>query len=262
MGIFTRFWDWTKAGMPLGKVGERISKLPVIGKIFAWKPETTLDVVLAGTGVGLLSAVGPTAVVKAIVPAVKIVVPKVVAVIPKVAKTVFVATKPGGGVAILKTGARITAGLVGTGMLLESKKAREFVGEKITDLPSLPGEALSLGEKIGQFIEGEGDVTIGEGFKKAGLVGAGAVLATGLIIGGGKALDKLRDLKKDDVLIPEKAVGKEGEIAPVPDVTTITTGKKKYKKRKMPQPSVNVRVNVVSKPSLRQNNKFINVISM
>lgn len=118
-----------------------------------------------------------------------------------------------------------------------------------------------------------GGMAVGEGYEKAKEkgeeYGIGTALKTGGLVGAGviagamipAIIGKVKDIpfkeipflpsepEPEEQLIPEKAVGIEGEVPITPEVTTITTGKKPYKRRRAKiTPSVRqyVRVNVIS----------------
>lgn len=116
-----------------------------------------------------------------------------------------------------------------------------------------------------EVIEGEKPLdveTVKEITKTTGIIaGVGAV---GL--GAGYVAEKIWKRKKKkpeaplvapaaitaptEQLIPEKPVGITGETPITPETTTITTGKKRYKRRRAPKPQVvkqSVRVNVISR---------------
>lgn len=152
-----------------------------------------------------------------------------------------------------------TAALIGTGILVRSPKARTFVAETAIGIPEKVGGILEFGEEVGGVIEGESVFTkekIVTGLKVAGVVGAG-VAAAAIIVPKVKTWWEERGEKApptlstdEEQLIPEKAVG-QLETPVLPATTTITTGKKPYKRRRAtitPSVKQSVRVNVISSP--------------
>lgn len=154
--------------MQLPKVAEAVKKIPILSDILGYTPKPGLEAGLAGTGVGAVAILGPIAAIKATGFFIKQAIPKILPTLGKAAKSIIPKTLKG------KIFAG-TAGLVGYGVLKESPLARSFVVEKIKELPKAPGKAIELGGDIGGLIEGKEDgLTIKEGLKKAGIIGAGA----------------------------------------------------------------------------------------
>ncbi len=166
-----------------------------------------------------------------------------------------------------------TAGLIGIGILKESPIARAFAKKKVKEVPKVPERIIGFGEEVGKVIEKErtfGKEDIIKGLKTAGVVGA---VTAGAIVVVPKVIEKVKEWRAPAIitvppekqLIPEKPVGVEGEVPMTPETTTITTGKKPYKRRRAKiTPSVRqyIRVNVISRPvatGLRITNKrYIN----
>lgn len=149
--------------------------------------------------------------------------------------------------------AKIPIVITGGTVLFKSKKARKVV-DTFTD----PTTAIRGGEIIAETIEtGKPGVSVKEAVVGGGLL-AGAVVGGLAIVKGSQILP---DLLPDKQLIKEKPLGIEGETPITPQTATITTGKKKYKRRKVKKsPSVrqSVRVNIINRPTntgLRITNK-------
>lgn len=161
--------------------------------------------------------------------------------------------------------AKPVVALVGLG-LVSTKGGRELIGYAAEGFVK-GGEQLGLAyEKAAE--KGE-ELTLGEGLKAAGLVGAGLVLGAGApaiiektkeIFAGFETLE----IPPEKQLVTEKPIGIEGEVPITPETTTITTGKKPYKRRRAKiTPSVRqyVRVNVISRSTstgIRQSHKYLN----
>ena len=153
--------------------------------------------------------------------------------------------------------------LFGAG-LLATEGGRKFVKK-------IPGKVFGAGEFTGEVLE---KIEEGEVLPTTGEILVGAGLLGGAIIGGTLLYEKLTDDKKEEPpidttpesldapgeqLIKEKPVG----VADAPmtqETQTITTGKKRYKRRraiKTPSMRQSVRVNIINSP--RHTNKtFIN----
>lgn len=126
-----------------------------------------------------------------------------------------------------------------TGILITSPTARGVVSTFIDD-------PTKLGRGAGEIIEGEKDIGLGEALITGGLVGAGVVLGAGAI----ELVEKFRT--PEDQLIEEKGLG-EAETPITPQTTTITTGRKPYKRRratKTPLVRQSVRVEIINAPKL------------
>lgn len=171
------------------------------------------------------------------------------------------------------------SGLIGYGVLKESPIARKFAKKTAVKITKVPKEAVSLGTGIGKVIEKEkvfGKEDIKKAVKTVGIVGGVAALGAVVIP---KVIEKVKDRGEKPIITPEakavipepekqlikeKPVGIEGETPITPEVTTITTGKKPYKRRRATkQPSVRqyVKVNVINRATatgLRQTHKYLN----
>jgi len=147
----------------------------------------------------------------------------------------------------LKTLARASVGLVGTGILLASPIARKKVAEA-------PKTALEFGKKVGKEIEQPTDkgITIKEGLVKAGIVG-GVVAAT---VGGVKAIVKKRAEAKEKVLEPQDII----DVTPIEDITKPfgAVEKPKIVPKEKVQPSIKNTFNPTIDIRFSKSRKFIN----
>jgi hypothetical protein len=149
--------------------------------------------------------------------------------------------------------AKPVVALIGAG-LVSTAGGRELIGAAAEGL-FIGGEQLGL---LAEELKEEGkELTIGEGLKAAGLVGAGIAAAVGIPI----VIEKVKEFKEKipeiptfkepaEIMIKEKAIGVEGEVPILPETTTITVGKKLYKRRraKITQPVKQyVRVNIINR---------------
>tara|TARA_Y100000310_G_scaffold232406_1_gene235242 strand:- start:377 stop:1270 length:894 start_codon:yes stop_codon:yes gene_type:complete len=171
-----------------------------------------------------------------------------------------------------------TASVLGTGLLIESKKARKFVKETAVNFPEKVGGLLETGGEIGKVIEGEKEFLgedVVDALKTGGVI-AGASVGAGLIIP--KVVEWWKSRDKEGVapptldsppmqLLPDKegALGIEGESPILPETTDITPPKRRYKPRtakKTPSVRQSVRVNVIASPKSTgikiSNRKYIN----
>lgn len=112
--------------------------------------------------------------------------------------------------------------------------------------------AFGAGEIIGKVAEGKDTgLTMGGALKTGGLIGAGVIGAVAIVKGTEKLIDILPstpDTLKPGI-IKEKPLGVEGETPILPETATITTGKKRYKRRQkkiIPSVKQSVRVNIVN----------------
>ena len=241
MGFLQKFWEWTKGGMQLPKAKAFVESKPVLAKVLAYQPKTGIEAGLAATGLGLIGHLG-------VIAAAKVIGTGIIKAVPKVTKAIIPKTIKG---KILG----ITAGFLGGGILLESKKAREFVKETAVGVLGKPEEVIGFGIQVGKFIEDEKEEQPGvlEGFKKAGIVGGLAALGIGAVVVAPKVIEKVKEWREgrpEEQLVKEKPIGIEGESVITPETTTITTGRKPYKRRKAKiTPSVrqSVRVNIINK---------------
>jgi len=139
------------------------------------------------------------------------------------------------------------AGLVGTGVLLTSPLARERVKEA-------PKTALEFGKKVGRELEKpkkERELTIGEGLKKAGIVG-GVVAA---VVGGAKIVKE--KITKEKVLDPQDII----KVTPIEDITKPLGAVEKPKpvpKEKVQPTSIKNTFNPTIDIRLSKSRKFIN----
>lgn len=163
-------------------------------------------------------------------------------VVPLVSKFVVgVVTKP------LRAVALTSAGLVGAGVLLESPLARKKVKEA-------PRTALEFGKKAGREFEkpkAERELTIGEGLKKAGVVG-GVVAA---VVGGAIAVKK--KITKEKILTQEDIQ----KVTPVEDITKplgVVEKPKPVPKEKVGLPTIKNTFNPEINIKFSKTNKFIN----
>lgn len=164
----------------------------------------------------------------------------------------------------------------------ESPKVREMI-------KGAPASYVSAVKTTAQIIEGEKELTP-ESFKDVAKTG-GAVLGLGAIglgigLAGKKILEKIpkakekaeevkekvlettpsevKEVAPDEQLIIDKPVGIDGETPILPATTTITTGKKPYKRRRATKPSIvkqSVRVNVINRATatgIRNTHKYLN----
>ena len=153
---------------------------------------------------------------------------------------------------------------LGLGGLAITKGGRKLIG--------VAAEGIFVGaEKLGVAFEeaekkGE-EITIGEAWKTAGLLGAGLILGAGApaIIEKGKEIFAetfdVVDVPPEKQLVKEKPIGIEGEAPLAPETATITTGKKPYKRRrKKIAPSVrqSVKINIINQPRTSQSNRYLN----
>lgn len=159
----------------------------------------------------------------------------------------------------IKTLTGVSAALLGVGVLKESEKARVWVKERAEELPSKPGEIISLGEEIGKKIEGEDvEVGVGEAFKtagKAGLVAAG-------ILAIPKIVEKVKDIHIPELpgtsvsipeapvipTLPEIPLEQPGELntALLPQTVDITPKKRKRRAKKVVAPIKIINKNYLS----------------
>ncbi|GAI10901.1 unnamed protein product [marine sediment metagenome] len=128
---------------------------------------------------------------------------------------------------------------------------RELIGQAAKGIFE-GGKALG---KAAEVAKEEGvPLTLKEGLKAAGLVGAGVVAAVAVP----KIIEKIKGLPEkipsliepEEVMIKEKPIGIEGEVPITPEVTEITVGKKPYKRRRakiIPSVRQLVRVSVISR---------------
>lgn len=161
-----------------------------------------------------------------------------------------------------KVGAAFTGITVGT-VLVKSPKARKAVSQAPKTFIQT---GLTGGEIIADVIEtGKPKVGAKEALITGGLLAGGIVAAVGAVavVKSIKKLPSILPLDKTIVpaIVPEKAIGLEGEIPILPETATITTGKKPYKRRrakKTPSIRQSVRINIINKPrntGLRITNK-------
>jgi hypothetical protein len=174
----------------------------------------------------------------------------------------------------VKTLAVGAGALVAGSALVTSEKAREGVLQ-------LPSSLVNVGSNIGQVIENPSSETIGQLVKENPLIVGGATVAGALIAGKGIAgavatfgqtqatkeqTQAIREATGGSGTLPytqggETAVG-TSEMPPTSPTTTISTGKKRYKRAKVQlSPSVrqSVRVNIVNQNRTSQFNKrYIN----
>lgn len=132
---------------------------------------------------------------------------------------------------------KIPLAVTGLTVLATSRKARKSV-----DVATDPTTWVKGGEIIGETIEtGKPPLSPKEALLTGGLLAGGVVGAVAVT----KGLDSLPSI------IPEKPVGQSNQIPLTPATATITTGKKKYKRRKAKKtPSVrqSVKINIINKP--------------
>jgi len=191
----------------------------------------------------------------------------------KVLTTAFTGTLTALGVATLPVTAPLVlkgviakpvVALVGAGLLV-TKGGRTLITKGVEGV-YLGGKALGEAYEVAEE-KGE-EITISEALKTAGLVGAGLVVGAGApaIIEKGKEIftditgKELKEVVPKEQLIPEKAVGDAG-IPVTPATTTITTGKKPYKRRRAkitPPVKQYVRVDIINQPRNLQSIKYIN----
>lgn len=253
MGIFTKsFWSWEGQKERLANVGQVLaqslnpfSKLKPQAEVKSKILKAGLEFVAANpyTTAGLIT--GGVMVAKA--PAAAL------AKVVSVAKAHKVKT---------------AVALIGTGIVVQSKKAREkaiIIAGKAT-----PESLLGAGARIGEFV----DEPTGEKFKEAlvggGLIAGAVALGIGAAVIAPKVIPKVAETIKgwrspEEELIKEKPVGISGEGAILPQTTTITTGKKPYKRRRaIKKPSVkqSIKVNIINKPRATgiriSNRKYLN----
>lgn len=164
-----------------------------------------------------------------------------------------------------------TATILGTGILAKSPAAREFVVAKIEKIPEVPKEIYQFGEKVGGVVEGEsvfGKEDIIKGVKTAGIVGGIAAAGAVVIPYVKKKIEKRKaattpvlPVEPEKQIIPEKQKGIKGEVPITPEVTTITTGKKPYKRRRakiIPSVRQSVKINVIASPRASISKRYIN----
>ena len=151
-------------------------------------------------------------------------------------------------------GGKLLGITVGSAVLTSPKVA------KIIEPTNIVQTAIKGGEIVGTTIEtGKPPVDVSTALKTGGLVAGGVVAGAGLVVAGKKIKEKIAELPKDIKIsekpfvpevvqvIPEKAIGIEGEIPLTPETATISTGKKRRRRRiKKETPSVRqyVRVNI------------------
>ena len=169
-----------------------------------------------------------------------------------------------------------TAAVMGTGMLIESPKARKFAKETAIGLPEKVGDIMAMGGEVGKVVEGEKEFVtddIKKGLKTAGVLGG--VVAAGTLVAP-KVVDWWKSRDKEGVvpptlsteketLIGEAPLGIPGEVPILPETTEITPPKRRYKRRtatKTPPVRQSVRVNVIANPKATgikiSNRKYIN----
>lgn len=243
MGLF----DWLKEGAPLPKVTEFVESKPILAETLAYKPESALGYTVGGLGAASIAGAG-------ILQTVKTAWYGISKAVPKIAKLLIPKTLKG---AIIGT----TAALLGGGYLLESPTAREFAVETVTDLPKAMEKTFELGQELGRVMEGEAELPeVSEGLKAAGLLGAGAVLATGLIVGGEEIIEKVKEFE------PEKQIGIAKESPILPETVDIAKKRKPYKRRratKTPSIRQSVRINIINDLVGQKitNKRYLNVVA-
>jgi len=169
-----------------------------------------------------------------------------------VAKTLFI------GKSALGTLAKTTTTLTITGALLEPE------GRSLAKSAIKAYDPIGLGGKIATF--DTSNVGIGEGFKKAGIIGAGAVGVAGATYGISKVIKKFKEKKEEEVSMnggavpttppipeliketPPSPLPTGGGVPITPETTFIETGRKKRRKKRQEAPqqkiSQSVRINL------------------
>lgn len=152
------------------------------------------------------------------------------------------------------------AGIVSTAggrLLLEKSAEGVYQGGKAL------GEAAEAAEKKGK------ELSLGEALKTAGVAGLGIAVGATIpsivekakdVLGGASTLELPAEVSPEKQLLPEKPVG-AAEIAPTAPTTTITTGERRYKRRRAkisPAVRQSVRVNIINQPRHSQTIKYLN----
>lgn len=140
--------------------------------------------------------------------------------------------------------------IVGAG-LVSTAGGRELIGAAAEGLFKGGEELGLLAEKLKKE---DKELTIGEGLKAAGLVGAGVVAAVGIPIAIKKIKEKIPEIpsfeEPAEIIVSEKPIGVEDEMPILPETAKITVGKKPYKRRRatiIPPVKQYVKVNIINR---------------